>query len=293
MFDIANILEPETISGALIMLEGNPRFKIIAGGTDVLIRIRDGALKGAELLSLRRIKELDSIEILADGTISIGAMCPFSKIFRSEIINRYIPVLSEAAVSIGGPQLRNMATIGGNVCNGAVSADSAPTLFALNAVLKLQSATRERMVRIQDFYEGPGKVNLEPGEILTDILITKENYYEMSGNYIKHSNRKAMDIAMVSVAVVCKIKEGKFKDLRIALGVAAPTPIRCSAAEAYAKDMETTEENIKEIGYLAFRSSKARDSWRGSKAYREHLIEVLTQRGIKEAIKRAGGNHNE
>jgi len=293
MFDIKNILEPETISEALEMLKSNSSLKIIAGGTDVLIRIRDGALKEAELLSLRRVKELDSIEMLGDGTISIGPMCPFSKIFRSDIINGYMPVLGEAAVSIGGPQLRNMATIGGNVCNGAVSADSAPTLFASNAVLKLQSTLETRMVKIQDFYVGPGKVSLEPGEILTAILITKENYEGMSGNYIKHSNRKAMDIAMLSVAVICKIKEGKFKDLRIALGVAAPTPIRCNEAEAYGKDKDITEENIKEIASLALKSSKARDSWRGSKAYREHLIEVLTQRAIKEAIKRAGGSRNE
>jgi xanthine dehydrogenase FAD-binding subunit len=293
MFNIKNILEPETINEAIEMLKSNSNLKVIAGGTDLLIHIRDGAIEEAELLSLRKIKDLDKIEILADGTISIGPMCSFSKIFRNEIVNKYIFVLGEAAVSIGGPQLRNMATVGGNICNGAVSADSAPTLFALNAVLKLESATGIRMVRIQDFYEGPGKVRFNPGEILTAILITKENYEDLSGNYIKHSNRKAMDIAMLSVSAICNVKDGRFKDLRVALGVAAPTPIRCSEAEAYAKDKEVTDEIIKEIALYALKSSKARDSWRGSKSYREHLIEVLTQRAIKEAIKRAGGNGNE
>jgi xanthine dehydrogenase FAD-binding subunit len=293
MFDIKNIVEPKTLSEALEIFSNNLKLKIIAGGTDVLIRMQHGDMEEAELLSIRNIKELEEIKLLKDGTVSIGAMASFSKIFRDEIINQYIPLLAECAVSMGGPQVRNMATIGGNVCNGAVSADSAPSLFALNAVLKLENMAGIRMVPIQDFYAGPGKVNLQSGEILTAILIAKENYHETTGNYIKYANRKAMDIAMVSVAVVCNVKEGKFKDLRIALGVSAPIPIRCSEAEAHAKDKDITEELIKEIAQYTLKSSKARDSWRGSKSYREHLIETLTQRGIKEAIKRAGGNQNE
>ena len=125
------------------------------------------------------------------------------------------------------------------------------------------------------------------------FIITKENYHQMSGNYIKYCNRKAMDIAMLSASVVCKVAEGKFSDMRIALGVAAPTPIRCIDAENYAKNRSVTEETIKNISQYALKASNARDSWRGSKAYREHLIEVLVQRAIKEAIKRAGGNGNE
>ena len=113
----------------------------------------------------------------------------------------------------------------------------------------------------------------------------------MSGNYIKFSNRKAMDISMLGVAVVCNSNNGIFNDLRISRGVAAPTPIRCSEAENFENNKLITEENIKETGRLAVKSSKARDSWRGSKSYREHLIEVLTQRAIKEAIKREISGH--
>lgn len=293
MYDIRNILEPETMNEALEMLSSNPGLKVIAGGTDVLIRLHHGAMEDVELLSIRKIKDLDKITLMEDGTISIGAMANFSQIFRDDIINRYIPILAEGAVSMGGPQIRNMATIGGNVCNGAVSADGAPALFALNAILKLESTLGVRMIPIQEFYVGPGKVKREPGEILTALLIKKENYEETTGHYIKFSNRKALDISMLGVAVVCNSNNGKFNDLRIALGVAAPTPIRCSEAEEYAKDKEISEETIQEIGRLAVRASKARDSWRGSKSYREHLIEVLTQRATKEAINRAGGNYNE
>lgn len=293
MYDITNILEPKTMNEALEMLSNNPRLKIIAGGTDVLIRLHHGTMEAVELLSIRKIKDLDGIALMEDGTISIGAMANFSQIFRNDTVNQYIPVLAEAAVSMGSPQIRNMATIGGNVCNGAVSADSAPALFALNAILKLESTTGVRMVPIEQFYAGPGKVKIESGEILTNLLIKKEEYEATTGNYIKFSNRKALDISMLGVAVVCNSNWQRFNDLRIALGVAGPTPIRCKEAETYARGKDITEKTIEKIGLYAIKSSHARDSWRGSKSYREHLIEVLTQRAIKEAIKRAGGSKNE
>lgn len=293
MYDITNILEPKTMNEALEMLSNNPRLKIIAGGTDVLIKLHHGAMEAVELLSIRKIKGLDEIALMEDGTISIGAMANFSEIFRNNTVNQYISVLAEAAVSMGSPQIRNMATIGGNVCNGAVSADSAPALFALNAILKLESTTGVRMVPIEQFYAGPGKVKIESGEILTNLLIKKEEYEATTGNYIKFSNRKALDISMLGVAVVCNSNWQRFNDLRIALGVAGPTPIRCKEAETYARGKDITEKTIEEIGLYAVKSSHARDSWRGSKSYREHLIEVLTQRAIKEAVKRAGGSKNE
>lgn len=289
MFDIKNIEKPETLEAALEMLSRNPDLKIIAGGTDVLIRMHNGTISEVELLSLRSIDGLDRITVLKDGTISIGAMTVFADIFRNDIINRFLPVLAEAAVSVGGPQIRNMATIGGNICNGAVSADSATTLLAYDADLKLMSREGSRIVNIKDFYAGPGKVNLRQGEILTDILISKDSYSGTGGCYIKYSNRKAMDIAMIGVSAICRVEEGKFKNVRIALGVAAPTPIRCGEAEAYAIGRNVTKDTLKEIGKYAVKSSKARDSWRASKAYREHLIEILVSRALKEAVIRVGG----
>lgn len=293
MYDIKRLFEPMSLSEAIEIYHNNPHLKIIAGGTDVLIHLHHGKFEQLELLSLQKVKELDEIKLLEDGTISIGAMTAFSTVFRSDLINQTIPVLAEASVSMGGPQIRNIATIGGNVCNGAVSADSAPTLFALNAKLRLVTKAGERVIPIHDFYVGPGKVKLNEGEILTEILINKDQYEDRFGNYIKFSNRKAMDIAMLSVAVVCQVNSGKFEDLRIALGVAAPTPIRCEYAEQFALGKEITDDVIKEIGELTLKSSQARNSWRGSKPYREHLINVLTQRAIKESIKRSGEDINE
>lgn len=293
MFDIENIYQPKTLQEALDILDYKDNVKIIAGGTDVLIKLHHGELCGTELLSIRDIEELKGINVNDKGDIEIGAMASFSDIFRSDIINDNIYVLSEASVSMGGPQVRNMATIGGNVCNGAVSADSATTLFALNAELLLKTKNGERIIPIKEFYLGPGKVSILPNEILVKIIIRKEEYLGYKGNYIKFSNRKAMDIAMLGVSVVGYIEDNRFKDLRISLGVAAPTPVRCIQSEEFAKGMEVNMKNIIEISERALLDAKPRNSWRGSKDFREHLIKELTKRGIIEVIKRTGGVVNE
>jgi xanthine dehydrogenase FAD-binding subunit len=293
MFNISVLQEPETLEAAVAMLKADADLRVIAGGTDVLIRIQHGGDGWSRLLSLRSIKSLETISLRGDGTIVIGATAPFAKIFLDPIIREHLPSLAEAAVSMGGPQIRNVATIGGNICNGAVSGDSASTLFALDALLKLESQDGERIIPIHEFYAGPGKVHLRPGELLTAVLIPRDSYQGTGGHYIKFAMRKAMDIATLGVSVVCRVRAGKFQDLRIGLGVAAPVPIRCLEAEAFARGLEVTQANCREIGRLAVKASKARTSWRASKDYREHLIEVLTERAVLEAAKRAGGLHAE
>ena len=289
MYDIKGYYEAETVREAVGLLIENPNFKIIAGGTDVLIKLHGGQLADVELLCLRKIKSLDSIRKLEDGTLSIGSMATFAQVFKDPIIRETIPILTEAAISMGGPQIRNIATLGGNICNGATSADSASSLFALNARLKLENPQGERVVSIHEFYLGPGKVALKPAEILTEILIAPEDYQGFGGHYIKFAMRKAMDIATLGVAVVCKLQSGSFDEVRIGLGVAGPTPLRCLDAEAYAKGKVISTEVLAEIGKLAVKSAHARTSWRASKDYREHLIEELTQRALKIAIVKAGG----
>ncbi|MGI6226277.1 MAG: xanthine dehydrogenase FAD-binding subunit XdhB [Peptococcales bacterium] len=284
MYNFNNYCEAKTLNEAISLLAENPNQQIIAGGTDILIKMHSGKLEQADLLSIHGISSLQNIEIKEDGTITIGSLATFSQIAREPIITKHIPVLAQASLSMGGPQIRNLATIGGNICNGATSADSASTLFALNAKLKLKSLNNERTIAIEEFYLGPGKVDLHPGEILTEIIIKQEDYQGYSGKYIKFAMRNAMDIATLGVAVLCKIKENVFEDLKIALGVAAPTPIRCDEAEEYAKNKEISEETIAKIGKLAVKSTNPRTSWRASKEYREHLVEELTKRAIKEIV---------
>lgn len=289
MFDIKEYFEAETIHEATALLAANPNLKMIAGGTDVLIKIRGGQIKRAELLSLRKIKGLKGIRKAEDGTIVLGPMATFSQVFDDPIIQESIPILTEAAISMGGPQIRNVATIGGNICNGATSADSASSLFALNARLRLQGQKGERVLPIREFYLGPGKVDLQPSEILTEILIASADYQGFSGQYIKFAMRQAMDIATLGVAVLCKLHGGSFSEVRIGLGVAGPTPLRCLEAEEYAKGKRVAKDTLAEIGKRAVKSAKARTSWRASKEYREHLVAELTQRALKKAIVNAGG----
>ena len=185
---------------------------------------------------------------------------------------------------MGGPQIRNMATIGGNVCNGAVSADSAPALFSLNAELKLKSLNNERIVKITEFYDGPGKVKIERNEILTEILIKEEDYKNKKGKYIKFANRKALDISMLGVALLYEIEDNTFKDLRVSLGIAAPTPIRCRTAENFAIGKGVTNEVINKVAELAKIDSNPRNSWRGSRDYRLHLISTLIKRILSDDL---------
>ena len=284
MFDIKEIKEPKSLDEALKVLDSNTKLKIISGGTDVLIKLHHGKFNDAELLSIKNLDTLRDIKVLEDNTISIGANVTFSDIFRSEVINNNVPILSEAAVSMGGPQIRNMATIGGNVCNGAVSADSAPALFSLNAELKIKSLNNERIVKITEFYDGPGKVKIERNEILTEILIKEEDYKNKKGKYIKFANRKALDISMLGVALLYEIEDNIFKDLRVSLGVAAPTPIRCRTAENFAIGNNITNEVINKIAELARLDSNPRNSWRGSRDYRLHLISTLIKRILSDAL---------
>ncbi|MBM6820266.1 MULTISPECIES: xanthine dehydrogenase subunit XdhB [Clostridia] len=284
MFDIKEIKEPKSLDEALKVLDSNTKLKIISGGTDVLIKLHHGKFNDAELLSIKNLDTLRDIKVLEDNTISIGANVTFSDIFRSEVINNNIPILSEAAVSMGGPQIRNMATIGGNICNGAVSADSAPALFSLNAELKLKSLNNERIVKITEFYDGPGKVKIQRNEILTEILIKEENYKNKRGRYIKFANRKALDISMLGVALLYEIEDNSFKDLRISLGVASPTPIRCKNAENFAIGKGVTNEVINKVAELAKMDSNPRNSWRGSRDYRLHLISTLIKRILNDDL---------
>ena len=280
MYDIDKYNEALSLDEAKIYLGENPEAKIIAGGTDILIRLHKGKLSSAHLLGIGRIEELKKIIKDESGDIHIGPLATFTMLEEDTIVLENISCLSEAAGFVGGPQIRNTATLGGNICNGATSADSAPVLMCLNALLTVESASGKRFVPIREFYLGPGKVVLKAGEILTDIVIKKDNYKNCKGTFSKFSQRKAMDISTLNCAVLVNLEEGRFSDIRIAFGVAAPTPVRCSRAEKAAAGLEVTRDNISLIAEAVLDDITPRDSWRGSKAFRMQLAEVLTVRSL-------------
>lgn len=286
MFDIKNIYEPKTLREALELYSQNPEAKLIAGGTDVLIKFHNDVWEEETLISLLELRELKSITLDKHGEIVIGALSSFHDVMESKIILSRVPMFAQAASTMGGPQIRNMATIGGNLANGAVSADSAPMLLALDARVRLEKKDSERYMPLEDFYVGPGKVKLEPGEILTEIRIPESSQNVFKGYYYKYAVRNAMDIANISLATAFITNEdGIIEDMRIALGVAAPTPIRCRTAEEFAVGKELNSENLERIGEIAVNCSKSRDSWRASKAYREHLIPVMLKESCEKAVK--------
>ncbi len=290
MYDIFNYEEAGSVREAITLLRANPRARLIAGGSDLLIKIYKGKITDAELISLRGITTLKDIGMEDDGTVKIGACATFSRIAGHPLIRKQVPVLAEAVSKVGGPQIRNIGTIGGNICNGVTSSDSAPALFALNALLRLEGADGTRVAPIRDFYLGPGKVDLRQAEVLTDILLTKENYQGFGGHYIKFAMREAMDIATLSCAAVCKLAgRHVIADFRLALGVAAPVPMRCLRAEETARGRVFSEELLREVGRTAVSEVNPRTSWRATREYRLQLVEELSKRAFKQAFAKAGG----
>ena len=291
MYDMKALHEAKSVDDAVRLLQEYPQAQVIAGGSDVLVQMREGKRAGAELVSIYGLDELRGVTIEEDGTIRIGSLTSFSHITKDPIIQKYINVLGEAVDTVGGPQIRNIGTIGGNTCNGVTSADSASTLFAWDAVIELTGPDGIRRIPIKAFYIKAGKVDLRPGEIQTAILIPREAYEGYEGHYIKYAMRNAMDIATLGCSVNVKLSDDKktFTDIRIAYGVAGPVPMRAVHAEAAGRGLKVTEENIEKIGDTVLEDVTPRDSWRASKAFREHISKLLCKRALREAVRRAGG----
>ncbi len=289
MYDMKALYEARSVDHAIRLLQEHPQAQIIAGGSDVLVQMREGKRAGAELVSIYGLDELRGVSMEEDGTIRIGPLTSFSHITRDPLIRKYIGVLGEAVDMVGGPQIRNIGTIGGNTCNGVTSADSASTLFAWDAVIELTGPEGVRRIPIRDFYIRAGKVDLRPAEIQTGILIRRESYEGYQGHYIKYAMRNAMDIATLGCSVNVKLSDDRktFTDIRIAYGVAGPVPMRAVHAEAAGRGLPVTEDSIEKISSTVLEDVTPRDSWRASKAFREHISKVLCKRALAEAVKRA------
>ena len=291
MYDIDKYYQAVDVDDAVRALSKDPEAVVISGGSDVLIKIREGKLTGCSLVSIHGIKELEGIRVEEDGTIAIGPATTFSHITNNDIIQKHIPMLGDAVDMAGGPQLRNIGTIGGNVCNGVTSADSASSLCCLDADLVLKGPDGVREVPISQWYTGPGRTVRNHDEVLTAIRIKKENYQGYGGHYIKYGKRNAMEIATLGCAVSVKLSEDKkhIQDIRLGYGVAAPTPIRCHKTEEALKGMETGEALAQAVGKGALEEVNPRSSWRASKEFRLQLVEELGRRAVRQAVINAGG----
>jgi xanthine dehydrogenase FAD-binding subunit len=289
MFDLASIYQARSVEDAIGALERDPQALVIAGGTDVLIKVREGKLAGCHLVSIHGLEELKGISQAPNGDIEIGPLSTFRDVTYDKIIRANVPVLGEAADMAGGPQLRAAGTIGGNVCNGITSADTAATLVALEAVLRVRGPRGEREVPISQWYHGVGKVDLAPYEVLTKIILPRKGYEGFTGHYIKYAMRNAMDIATLGVSCLAQLSPDKreTRQVRLAFGVAGPVPMRAPGAEAAASN-RPVEQALAAIGPAALGDVNPRTSWRASREFRLQLVEELSARALAEALRKGG-----
>ncbi|MBQ6376166.1 MAG: xanthine dehydrogenase FAD-binding subunit XdhB [Lachnospiraceae bacterium] len=291
MYDIKKLYEAESVQDAIRLLTEHPEAHIIAGGSDVLIKIRAGKLAGCELVSIYGLDELRGVTMEEDGTIRIGSLTSFNHIYRDPLIQKYIPVLGEAVNMVGGPQIRAIGTIGGNTCNGVTSADSASTLCAYDAIVEIEGPDGVRTVSINEFYAGPGRVHMAHNEVQRALLIPKKSYTGYKGKYIKYGMRNAMEIATTGCSVNVKLSRDKkeIRDIRIGFGVAAPNPIRAREAEKILCGLPVSEETVKKCGEVVLLDVNPRSSWRAEREFRLHLCSTLAMRALTEAVNRSGG----
>ena len=325
MYDIENYYEAKSVEDAVAHLAADEKAEVIAGGTDVLVKLRAGKDADCDLVSIHEIPELKGVDRLTDGTIVIGPATCFTDITNDPIIRESLPYLGEAVDTVGGPQIRNMGTIGGNLCNGATSADSGATMQTLNATLVLQGPEGSREVPVTEFYTGPGKTVRRRDEVLIAILVKPEDYIGYSGCYIKYGKRRSMEIATLGCCVRVKLEAAgaeraeaeepdgiqgssatrreeaagspvlpgagfRLADVRIGYGVAAPTPIRCRKTEQMLKGMAADDPAIYEIISTHVEEEvHPRSSWRASKEFRVQLIREMAKRALEQAILRGIG----
>ena len=290
MFDFGGLTIAKSVPEAVRALAAQPDAVLIAGGSDVLIKIREGKLAGRALVSIHDIPELRFLRKTADGDLEIGPLCTFTELEESPLIRETVPVLGQAAGTVGGPQIRAMGTVGGNISNGVTSADTASTLMAYEAVLTITGPAGERCLPIRDYYTGAGKVALGPGELLTKITIPEASYKGFSGFYHKYGMRNAMEIATLGCSVSVKLSAAKDRvdDIRIGFGVASPVPMKAEKTEAALRGLPVREAAARIAG-LVRQEIRPRDSWRASRAFRLHIGGEIAERAFREAVRMGGG----
>ncbi len=285
-------LVPKTLDEAISLHESyGDRAKYVAGGTDVLVKIKEGKLAPDYLISLKHILDQDRPLLNREtGELAIGAFVTHRQIETSSVVQLKYPILHDAIRNIGSVQIRNVATIGGNLVNAVPSADGAIPLIALDARAQIYGAKGRRSVDLLRFFLGPGQCDLDRGEILTEILIPPL-LPRTGGAYVKHGRREAMELPMLGVGVLLCFEEDltTCAKARICLGVAAPTPLRCFQAEKHLVGKTIDQTTLAEAGKIAGEESRVRDSIRGLAWYRREMVGVLVKRMGLAALARAKG----
>ena len=284
-------LEARTLRQAIGMLERHGEgARIVAGSTDFLVRWRAGFWHPDYVVNIQRIPGLGRVTYSQRNGLRLGALVTIQTLEQHRAIRRHYPALAAAAASFAGVQVRNLATVGGNICNASPSGDTLPALLAYGAECRLSGPEGQRQVPLDQLFTGPGQTILAREEILTEITLPPTPP-GTGALYVKHSPRGAMDIATVGVASAITVdRSGVCIDARIALGAVAPTPLRALAAEASLRGKQPDAETLQAAADLAAAAATPIDDVRGTASYRRQMVGVLTRRTLEQAIPAAAGN---
>jgi carbon-monoxide dehydrogenase medium subunit len=279
---------PEDLDECLRFLaDRGPESKLLAGGTDLLPQMKNGVTTPKHVIDLTGVARVHVLESEAKAGLRIGSAVPARQVELDARVRNGYAAIADAAALIGSVQVRNLASVGGNLCNAAPSADMAPPLLALEAQAVIAGPKGERRVPLSDFFAGVRKTVLGPDELLVEI-VTPPPGPRSGGSYLRHTPRRELDIAVVGVASQVTLSNGVCAKARIALAAVAPTPIRATAAEAALEGKALTPELIDRAAELAVQSARPISDQRGSADFRRHLVRVLTRRTLTAALARAG-----
>jgi CO/xanthine dehydrogenase FAD-binding subunit len=279
---------PDTLEDCLRLLADRGRdSKLLAGGTDLVPQMKNGVLAPKRVIDLSHVARVKILEANGSAGLRIGAIVPARQVEQDPRVRSGYASVAEAAALLGSLQVRNLASVGGNLCNAAPSADMAPPLMALEAQAVIAGPKGERRVPISDFFTGVRKTVLGPDELLVEIVVPPPGP-RSGGTYLRHTPRRELDIAVVGVASQVTLGNGVCAKARIALAAVAPTPLRAPAAEAALEGKPLTPQLIEQAADLAARSARPISDQRGSADFRRHLVRVLTRRALTTAFARAG-----
>ena len=287
-----NFYAPTALDEALELLRKTDGGRPIAGGTDLVVQMKEAATKfphPSSIISLLLIPELNGIEFDESTGLRIGATSTMSDIADSADIREHYPSIAEGAGIVGSIQTMNMTTVGGNLCNGAPSADTAPPFLVHDAEFVITGPNGRRSLPADEFFVGPGETALAPNELLVEVRVPAPA--DRSGSaYVRHTPRKQMDIAVVGVAAAVTLtNDDRIENIRIALGAVAPTPVRATKTETFLSGQPASDESFAEAAETAAAECNPISDVRGSAEFRRHLVGTLTKRMLERAANRARG----
>jgi CO/xanthine dehydrogenase FAD-binding subunit len=275
---------PTSLEAALSLLESHKKgMKVLAGGTDLIVQMKDGRARPAVVVDAKNIPELNRLGWNGDKVFHIGAAVPLSKIIAFPTVRERFGILHQACSLIGSEQIRNRATLGGNICNAAPSADTAPPLLCLGAKAVVAGPGGKRTVPLEGFFRGPGQTVLDSNEILVEVEIPAP-LSPSAGCYLRHTPREEMDIAVVGVAsFLVASGQGQCREARVALGAVAPTPVIVPQAGALLAGKTLSDKLIEAAAEMAAAAASPVCDVRGSAEYRREIIRVLARRALQKA----------